>query len=306
MTLSLSRLGKSPEKRKKLYDPIMKAPRRETEFPISLYATPSRVHQEIFYTVLRAGHLRAGAGYGVKRDHFPGYELIYCLSGQAQVRVAGTRHEVNPGDMVMFNCHHPHEHATGRLDPWEAYWVRIEGPRLERMCSILSVERAPVIGGIDRAAAASCYEAIFRLIGNGAAEAAPLLHAEVARLLALTCCARQFPANEDRGPEPLRPAMEQMRQTYFEPHRVEDLARLAGMSAPHFTRLFRRAFGTSPIDWLRRERINQAKRRLGETADPIEWIAGQVGYRDRFFFSKDFRRMTGMTPREFRRREQGR
>ncbi len=78
------------------------------------------------------------------------------------------------------------------------------------------------------------------------------------------------------------------------------------MSSSHFTRLFRRAFGTSPVDWLRRERISQAKRRLVETTIPIEWVAEQVGYQDRFFFSKDFKKLTGMTPREYRKREAGR
>jgi AraC-like DNA-binding protein len=36
----------------------------------------------------------------------------------------------------------------------------------------------------------------------------------------------------------------------------------------------------------------------------IQEVAEQVGYRDRFFFSKDFRRMVGMTPKEYREREQ--
>ncbi|HSH93678.1 MAG TPA: helix-turn-helix transcriptional regulator, partial [Roseimicrobium sp.] len=65
------------------------------------------------------------------------------------------------------------------------------------------------------------------------------------------------------------------------------------------------AIGTSPIDWLRRERINQAKRRLIESDDPIKEIARQVGYADQFFFSKDFKHVTGFTPTEFRQRERG-
>ena len=101
----------------------------------------------------------------------------------------------------------------------------------------------------------------------------------------------------------LRAAVERMKLFYFEPHRVEDLADAAGISASHFSRLFKAAFGTSPIDWLRRERVNQAKRRLSETSDAIEQIAAQVGYNDRFFFSRDFKKLTGYSPREFRRRE---
>jgi AraC-like DNA-binding protein len=75
------------------------------------------------------------------------------------------------------------------------------------------------------------------------------------------------------------------------------------MSESHFSRLFKSCIGTSPIDWLRRERINQAKHRLIESEDPIKEVARQVGYSDQFFFSKDFKRMTRMTPTQFRQQE---
>jgi AraC-like DNA-binding protein len=84
---------------------------------------------------------------------------------------------------------------------------------------------------------------------------------------------------------------------------VAGLAQLAGMSPTHFARVFKATFGTSPIDWLRRERISQAKRRLAETTAAIKEVAEQVGYGDRYFFSKDFRQHTGLSPRQFRQRE---
>ena len=94
-----------------------------------------------------------------------------------------------------------------------------------------------------------------------------------------------------------------MRLYYHKPTRVADLADLAGMSESHFSRMFKAAMGTSPIDWLRRERINQAKRRLVESEDAIKEVAQQVGYSDQFFFSKDFKKMTSLTPTQFRQTE---
>jgi AraC family transcriptional regulator, arabinose operon regulatory protein len=94
-----------------------------------------------------------------------------------------------------------------------------------------------------------------------------------------------------------------MRLFYFQPIRVMDLAAMSGLSPSHFNRMFKRTFGTSPIDWLRRERMSQAKRRLVESSETIKQIAEQVGYADHFFFSKDFKRYTGSTPGEFRARE---
>jgi AraC-like DNA-binding protein len=63
--------------------------------------------------------------------------------------------------------------------------------------------------------------------------------------------------------------------------------------------------GTSPIDWLRRERINQAKRRLIDTDEPVKEIARQCGYRDPYFFSKDFKKLTNLPPTLYRAQERG-
>jgi AraC-like DNA-binding protein len=273
-------------------------------FPVSRYATPSPAHQEVFYTVPRAGHLVAGPEHLVARRHFPGHELILCRRGQGWVRIAGRVHPVRPGELVWINCHHPHEHGAMKSDPWEVYWIRTEGPRLEQMCRILAVTANPVFTGFDHRAAGALYREIFGLMGGNAPEAPALIHARVAQLVALAFCARQ----RQPGPDVVVPAVlskpvDRMRLFYFERHTVAGLAQLAGMSPTHFARVFKATFGTSPIDWLRRERISQAKRRLAETTAAIKEVAEQVGYGDRYFFSKDFRQHTGLSPRQFRQRE---
>jgi AraC family transcriptional regulator, arabinose operon regulatory protein len=282
----------------------MRAAPASSRFPVSLYATPNPAHQDVFYTAPRAGHLIAGPEHHIRRGHFPGHELILCLRGQGWVRIGGRTHPVKRGDLVWINCHRPHEHGAVKSNPWEVYWVRIEGPKLEPMCSILSVWANPVFSRFNAAAAAAVFREVFDLIRGNAPEAPALIHAAIARLIALAFCARQNPADTAPViPPALGKPVERMRLFYFERHTVADLARLAGMSPTHFARLFRSSFGTSPIDWLRRERISQAKRRLAETGAAIKEIAEQVGYNDRYFFSKDFKKLTEMTPREFRRRE---
>lgn len=278
--------------------------RASTRFPVSLYATPNPAHRDVFYTVARAGHLIAGPEHHIDRDHFPGHELILCLEGRGWVRVRGRRFVVESGDLVWINCHQPHEYGAEPTQPWEVLWVRIEGPRLEQMCSILSVAESPVFTGVDARNAGALFRELFELVASSSPEAPALIHAALARLLALAFCARQQRA--DSGPivpATLSRPVERMKLFYFEPHTVAGLAKLAGMSPTHFARVFKATFGTSPIDWLRRERISQAKRRLAETAASIKEIAEQTGYRDRYFFSKDFKQHTGLTPREFRQRE---
>jgi len=290
-----------------LYYPAMRSHPARTSLPISLFATPNPLHAELFYTVVRAGHLVGGPDHYIQRDHYPGHEIILCLRGRGFTSVNGRRHPVRARQLVWTNCHRPHEHGASADDPWELLWMRIEGPRLDRLAEVLGVAEAPVFVGFDSTLAASLYREIFALVQEQKREAPALIHAALARLIAIIYTARQGQsAAEPQSPAVLQRAIEQMKLFYFKKHRVAELAALCGMSESHFTRLFRAAFGTTPIDWLRRERISQAKRRLAETSDAIKEIAAQVGYADHYFFSKDFKHLTGIPPSEYRRREAAR
>ena len=79
------------------------------------------------------------------------------------------------------------------------------------------------------------------------------------------------------------------------------IAALARLSQSQFFRRFREMVGTTPMDWLRHERINQAKRLLVGPDAKVSAVAAVCGYPDPYHFSRDFRRLTGYTPTKFRR-----
>jgi AraC-like DNA-binding protein len=86
--------------------------------------------------------------------------------------------------------------------------------------------------------------------------------------------------------------------------RVEDLARVAGMSATGFHRFFLRSLGTTPGRYVTRLRLSRASRLLGTTTSPVYRIADEVGFGSPFHFSRAFHRMYGLTPSEYRERVQ--
>ena len=69
-----------------------------------------------------------------------------------------------------------------------------------------------------------------------------------------------------------------------------------------FKRRWTAATGLSPIAYVQRLRIEDAKRRLERTDAPIEEISWQVGYEDPAFFRRLFKRTTGLAPGAYRRR----
>lgn len=76
------------------------------------------------------------------------------------------------------------------------------------------------------------------------------------------------------------------------------------VSKPQLFRLFQATFNQSPLKWLKNYRLSQARRLLVETNDSISRIAALVGYNDPLHFSRDFHRVSGFSPSEFRRKEQ--
>lgn len=83
-------------------------------------------------------------------------------------------------------------------------------------------------------------------------------------------------------------------------YRVADLARQAGYSPDHFTRVFKEVIGVSPQAYIVRVRMDRAKQLLLESSLSISQIADTLGYTDLFFFSRQFKSTTGKTPRQYR------
>ena len=83
---------------------------------------------------------------------------------------------------------------------------------------------------------------------------------------------------------------------------VARIARQLGLSAPHFIREFKRAFGTPPMQYRLHALMRRAAALLTGTDVSVKEAAFQVGYGDPASFSRAFRRHFGLAPAEFRRR----
>jgi len=83
---------------------------------------------------------------------------------------------------------------------------------------------------------------------------------------------------------------------------VEEMAAQSGLSPRTLARRFRAASGYTPLSYVQRIRVEEAKRRLESGGEAIEEISWKVGYEDPAAFRRLFKRTTGLTPGDYRRR----
>lgn len=81
---------------------------------------------------------------------------------------------------------------------------------------------------------------------------------------------------------------------------LASIAKIADMSAYHFSRLFKQSIGLTPHQYLIYCRIERAKHLLNQSDLTITQVARSVGFSSQSHFGQHFKRLTGVTPRQFR------
>ncbi len=82
---------------------------------------------------------------------------------------------------------------------------------------------------------------------------------------------------------------------------IDELSRVAGLSRFHLIRVFRARYGVTPMDYLRKQRLETARIMLRSSGQNLKQIASMLGFSDEFHLSKSFKAAVGVSPSDYRR-----
>jgi len=91
-----------------------------------------------------------------------------------------------------------------------------------------------------------------------------------------------------------------LKARYIQGVSIEEVATEIGLSAGHLSRIFKEKTGYTFVDYLMHIRVKRAAELLRDPTVKIYEVADLVGYADARYFAQVFRKLTGMTPKEFR------
>jgi len=97
-------------------------------------------------------------------------------------------------------------------------------------------------------------------------------------------------------------AREYIHAHYRESISLEDIARAAGLSPNHLLRGYRSLYGRTPYQHLSDNRLEEARRLLDRTGRSVTEIGLEIGFAEASSFNKMFKRLTGMSPQQYRNR----
>jgi len=107
--------------------------------------------------------------------------------------------------------------------------------------------------------------------------------------------------NLDKRVESIKKVLTYIKDNYQEKIYISDLAGQVNLNEQYFCRLFKKAIGRSPMEYINEYRIKQTCRLLEETDLPVTEVCLECGYNNLGNFLREFRKYTGTTPLQYRK-----
>lgn len=111
-----------------------------------------------------------------------------------------------------------------------------------------------------------------------------------------------FSGQKEHSDEPIKMAQEYIEKNYDQKLNIDELAGRVNLNGRSFLRRFKKATANTPLEYIQRVKIEAAKRKLESTTETILQVMYAIGYNDEKAFRNTFRKYSGLSPKEYRRK----
>ena len=183
-------------------------------------------------------------------------------------------------------------------DPYEAYWIIIRGPKT---VDFLKRCNLPCHNDVfDFGKVAECVEilhnALFNISPANEYVEASILNAALYQVMALHLSEMSAALSQDTIPQRIK---KYITENYFNSISVDSIAQSLNFSRNYLYTLFKNDYGISIQEYILNLRIEKAKELLMNNELLISEVALAVGYSDSLYFSRIFRKKTGISPTQY-------
>lgn len=242
--------------------------------------------------------------YRERKNGCPDNILIYCLRGKGWYTINNKRFEVGVNEYCIIPAtKYPISYGADEKDPWTIYWIHFSGSDIDtfnQSFNIAHFDGAQKISFNEKGL--ELWETMYRNLEMGYSRENL---SKTNLCLYYFICSFLYPdenLNEKKQDEKdlISNTIAFMRGKLAEKLTLEDLAMTNQLSISHFSSLFRKGTGMSPLDYFIHLKLQQACLLLLTTELKIKDIASDLGYEDPYYFSRLFKKYMNISPLQYR------
>lgn len=233
------------------------------------------------------------------RNHFL---FHYVLSGKGRLELDYKIYNIEAGQGFLLCPNQISSYFADQEDPWTYTWLEFDGLRARECMTLAGLnEKQPIYTPIKTGA--NNLEQLFaNIVDNGNQPPIRLVGMGLILLDEIVQTSKTKKGSDSRHLQDfyMKEALSFIEGNYHRDVSIEEIADVCGLSRSYFGRLFKDSFGQSPQQFLINYRMNKAAELLKNSKIPIAEVGRSVSYDNQLHFSRAFKSIFGISPREYR------
>lgn len=234
--------------------------------------------------------------------------LIYCTEGRGWYRILGKTYPVEKHQYIIIPAGIPYSFGADAAEPWTIYWMHFRGKLSEQFVPARPVPVAILPNDYSRLQdRLRLFEEIYSSFSMGYIReymiySSMCLYLFLASFVYLEQFRHIMIPSQKEYPFSSR-VIHYMEENIQQNMTLEQLASYFKYSASHFSMLFQKEAGVSPINFFIRLKIQHACQYIELTNLKLSEISVKLGFEDAAYFSRVFTKIMGISPSAYRKKE---
>lgn len=265
---------------------------------------PGQIPGEERFGIEMAGITYPDSRYHIERENSWIHCLEYIIRGEGRIEMDGKIYYPKQGDVYLLAYGKNHNYRSDPDNPWEKIWMNVYGSLADHLIDSYGLRDAVLFPGCP---IYPLFREFLDVCENGRRDSGrlamrtTLIFHEILLRLAET---RRAPKEEELPDSPAAKVKEYIDGHIYGKLSVAELTEVVNLSASQLTRVFGKAYGRTPYDYVLERKTDTACMLLGSTGMSVKEIAGRLNFSDEHYFSNVFKKRMGMPPGKYRERGQ--
>lgn len=233
--------------------------------------------------------------------------LLHCVSGHGWFEVDGERRELKSNQFVIIMGSANYAYGADEDDPWTIYWAHFRGSASNKIINTTYLYSDVEIVESSRSEyRIDLFEEIFMNFQMGYIKEHYLYTCSLFDLYLHSFIYQKpfrYISNRREAPSFIEKVCSFLEENVSHSLSVADIASFFGYSVSHFSMLFKRESGCSPMDYFIKLKMRRACRYLELTDLRPSQIYSKLGFNDVAYFTRLFKKCIGVSPSTYRKRE---
>lgn len=224
------------------------------------------------------------------------YQLIYIYKGAGHYYIHGKWKSLSAGNVLLFRPKEAQTYSYFFKEHPEIYWIHFTGYNCEKIIQKYNLHNC-YIG--EHSLLKTFFQEVIIELQLKKPFFEDMVLSNFWQILATIARSHQQILSPFGNDFSINRLVIQLNQTYMDDWNVESMAEYCKLSVGYFSHLFKKRIGSSPMKYLTELRIEKAKELIATNSMSLSNIAQMTGFNDPLYFSRVFKKTTGIPPKEF-------